>query len=54
MDACIVASGVGENGTAEFTASEVGDNLLAFFFALVRTLPDAEMFDLFEACASAP
>lgn len=34
----------------EFTASEVGDHLLAFFFALVRDLPDARMYDLFESC----
>lgn len=46
----VLPSGVGENGTLEYTAEEVGDHLVAFFFALVRNLPDERMYDLFQLC----
>ncbi len=40
----------GENGTLEYTLTAVGDNLLAFFFSLVRDLPDNKLCYIFQQC----
>jgi hypothetical protein len=41
---------VGENGTLEFSSQQVGDCLVAVFFALVRNLPDERLRSLLEEC----
>ncbi len=40
----------GENGTLEYSAEQVGDSLVAFFFALVRNIPDERLHELFVQC----
>ncbi len=40
----------GENGTLAYTLTAVGDNLLAFFFSLVRDLPDNKLCYIFQQC----
>jgi desulfoferrodoxin (superoxide reductase-like protein) len=43
---------VGENGTLEYSSKAVGESLVAFFFALVRSLPQDRLTDLFNECQS--
>lgn len=40
----------GENDTLEYSADQVGDYLVAFFFALVRDLPDDRLLSLYHQC----
>ena len=42
----------GENGTLEYSSTQVGDCLVAFFFALVRDLPDDRLHQLFMECVA--
>jgi hypothetical protein len=43
---------VGENGTLAYSSKAVGESLVAFFFALVRSLPQDRLNDLFNECLS--
>ena len=40
----------GENGMPELNVEEVGDDMVALFFALVRNLPDERLHVLFQKC----
>lgn len=42
----------GENGTVEYSATQVNDPVVALFFALVRNIPDERIIELFDSCMS--
>ena len=40
----------GENGTLQYSLSQVGDELLGFFFSLVRGISDSQLSLIFQQC----
>ncbi len=45
---------LGENGTLEYTAAAVGDDILALFVALVRNIDTERLISLLDTCLNVP